>query len=154
MPIVDYPLTLVGSLREPRPFLPLKIISLHNHNSTYARGVVDPGAGTTLIPYHIADELGLDIENGKQGTGPTAGGELQVYFHPLRIQVLAIDNNGEVDSNDIIMNIPPKDFAVSSNKKFPPTILLGIKDFLEPYVLTIDYPGRVFSIRKPAEPSR
>jgi hypothetical protein len=33
-------------------------------------------------------------------------------------------------------------------------VILGEKDFLKDYVLTIDYPGKKFSIRKPAKPAK
>lgn len=67
--------------------------------------MIDPGAGTTLIPYYIANELGFDITKGKQAKTQTAGGELLVYFHALTIQVLAMDDNGKVDSSDVIINV-------------------------------------------------
>lgn len=151
MPIIDYPLRSVGSLGELRAFLPLKVTSLKTNISYEVEGVVDPGAGTTLIPYYIANELGFDITTGKQVIAPTAGGELLVYFHACKIQVLSIDDDGNVDSSDVIINLPTNYFAFSSKEKFPPVLLLGIKDFLEQYVLTFDYPRRVFSIQKPAE---
>jgi hypothetical protein len=62
-----------------------------------------------------------------------------------------MDNNGNVTESDIVIRISPRRMGIINNL---PVVLLGVNDFLKRYILKIDYPRQVFSIRFPTKPQR
>ena len=58
-----------------------------------------------------------------------------------------MDSAGRVKDN-VILTIPDKGKYIGVLEGCP-FVLLGVKDFLKKYVLTVDYSQQVFSIRKP-----
>lgn len=147
MPIVDYPFQAQGKFSEPSPILPLRIINPKNSFEYLTWGLVDTGATSSTIPDYIAIALGHDPTKGKLCPGFTGSGPTNVYEHTCRIEILEMDSAGRVKDN-VILTIPDKGKYIGVLEGCP-FVLLGVKDFLKKYVLTVDYSQQVFSIRKP-----
>lgn len=137
---------MVDPFTEAQPLLPLRIINPHSGLSIRTWGVIDTGAKTTLIPKGIADDLKHDWQKGVAVKGPTAGGELRAYQHTFEIDVLGMDVQGKVDEGIVEAVIPRQQIPVADFQM----VLVGVKEFLRNYILEIDYPQRVFSLRKAA----
>ena len=145
MPIVDYPFQAQGTFSEPKPILPIKITNPHNDFVFFSWGLIDTGADSTAIPGWIAKKLGHDIKSGKLSDCIAGGGLIRIYEHTCCIDILSMDKNGRVDDNNMAITIPDGRIGVLEHLPF---VLLGVNDFLRNYVLTIDYPKQVFSIRQ------
>ena len=146
MPIVDYPFQAQGVFSQPSPILPILITNPHDGSQFRTWGLVDTGAMATVIPGFIARIIGHNVENVAPSSGHGAGGQLTVYPHTCSIEILLIDSNGNVNENVIAIRIPPRNVGVINGL---PGVLLGVNDFLKMYVLRIDYPRKIFSIRHP-----
>jgi hypothetical protein len=75
----------------------------------------------------------------------TAGGITAAYPHTSKIQILEMLPNGRAGSK-VLYTIPdtPIDFAKGCQ-----TFLLGARKFLSKFILTVNYPQKFFSLRKP-----
>ena len=151
MPIVDYPFQAQGVFSEPSPILPILITNPHTGTNFRTWGLVDTGAAATVIPAYIARTIGHDVEVVAPAFGRGVGGQVNVYAHTFSIEILSMDGNGKVNENDIVITIPPCRIGVTSNVD---RVLLGVHDFLKRYILKIDYPRQIFSIRHPRPPRR
>lgn len=151
MPIVDYPFQAQGKFSQPSPILPILITNPHNGSQFRTWGLLDTGAIATVIPGFIARIIGHNVENVASFSGNGAGGQLTVYPHACYIDILAMDSNGNVNEEDIVIRIPLHNVGVI-NGLFG--VLLGVNDFLKRYIVKIDYPRQVFSIRHPIPPQR
>ena len=132
-----------GKYPEGAPFLPLQIINPNNGLRMNEWGLIDTGAKTTYIPRSVADNLGHKLEKGQRAQGPTAGGQAQVYLHTFEINIIGMDDQGNVDYGDIRIKISMQLIPVGENV---PVILLGVKELLNRCVLGIDYPHQTLSI--------
>ena len=144
MPIRNFPIQAAGPFSVPSPVLPIVIRNPANNFPFQTWALIDTGADRTAIPGFIARRLGHEIGQGKYSCGCTASGNADVYAHTCRIDILGIDNKGE-PNNKTIITIPDRPIDVIENLH---CVLLGVSDFLCDYVLEIDYPAKVFSIRR------
>lgn len=148
MPIVEYPFRIPStSYSIPKPAVPIIIINPNNGFTCRTWGLIDTGADASAIPEFIAKSLGHNIrdEKVKRDTHWGIGGDVAVYLHTCRINILRSSPDGIVDDT-IVVTIPKRKVAVIPGLH---TVILGEKDFLEKYILNIDYPRQAFSIRKP-----
>jgi len=145
MPIIEYPFQAKGFTKL-SPILPIIIVNPDNGFVFPTWGLIDTGADDTSIPEHIAKKLGHDIKSVRPYSGYAAGGIIDVYKHTFSIDILSMNENGQVNENDTIIKISRRRIGVISDLH---CVLLGVEDFLKKYVVTIDYPRQVFSIRKP-----
>ena len=134
MPIVDYPFQAQGVFSQSSPILPILITNPHNGANFQTWGLVDTGAMATVIPGFIARSIGHNIT---------------VYPHTCSIDIWSIDNNGNVNENDVVIRIPSRSMGVINDCN---CVLLGVNDFLKRYILKVNYPRKVFSIRHPRPP--
>jgi len=149
MPIVDYPFQAQGVFSQSSPILPILITNPHNGANFQTWGLVDTGAMATVIPGFIARSIGHNIENVAPFHGAGAGGQITVYPHTCSIDIWSIDNNGNVNENDVVIRIPSRSMGVINDCN---CVLLGVNDFLKRYILKVNYPRKVFSIRHPRPP--
>ena len=139
MPIRDYHFTTVDEVS--RPMLLVRIFNPKDPTK-YTQPIsakVDPGTDVSIFPSGVAEELDIDLSHAKKVkvTGVMTTGEGRVS--KARIEVLEPDHSlisGATQTSDICF--------VESSCLF----LLGA-NFLKPFVLTIDYPNKVFSITRP-----
>jgi predicted aspartyl protease len=149
MSIINYPFQAETPLfPQPQPLLPLRIINPHSRLDMRTWGLIDTGAKTTHIPRSIAESLKHECEKGTLVKVPTAGGEVKAYLHTFAIHILGMDMDGIVNESNVEAVIAEQPIAVSDLCSI---VLLGVKEFLAHYILEIDYPKQVFSLRRPTE---
>jgi len=147
MPIKDYPFTTVAS-GVSRPMLWIKVTNPTTHLGFFALAIVDTGADNCLFPAPIATYLGHNLESVPPKIMKTASGSTFAYPHTSRVDILEMLPNGMYGTN-ILYSVPntPIDFAKGCQ-----FFLLGRRNFLNKFVLTIHYPRQIFSIRFPTQP--
>jgi predicted aspartyl protease len=117
-----------------RPCLEVILENPHTGKKVRCIGLIDTGADECAIPAGYAPLLGHNFEKGTKVKGiGTAGGETDAYAHTM------------------IVNIP--NFSTSEvSIHFMSglgVVLLGVKNFLSNFVLTVDYKKKKFSLQKP-----
>ncbi len=151
MPIINYPFTRLGPDSPFHPFLIIEVVNRQNGFSQQMPALIDTGADECTIPGFYAGKLGFALEKGKRKDIFTAGGESKAYGHRCTINIFARVGTIEkpiVDYNNVVITIRNVflDFASDLKSLYA---LMGVENFLSEYILTIDYPRQVFSIRKP-----
>ena len=134
MPIRNIPFDGVS------PYLPIRIINPSNGKAVRTHGLVDTGASSCAFPGHIAALLGHDLTKGKKQNANSAGGTAESYAHTTTIEIYDFQDNRLFVVNKVTVGYMPK---LSVN-------LLGVENFLAGFQLTVDYPGKRFSIRQGA----
>jgi hypothetical protein len=119
----------------------------HNNFDYKTWAIIDTGADTTVIPEYIAKSLYHDIRNPKvrRDTSFGIGGAVEVYMHTFSMEILYSDSAGKIDPNKVVIKIPPKKFPVVPDLHI---VILGQNDFLKKYVLIVNYPRYIFSVKK------
>jgi hypothetical protein len=103
-------------------------------------GLIDTGADECAVPAYIASIIGHNLSGGggkqiRTGNGLTTAFSHTTWleiFHPATHQLLFTTADTSID---FLPNLH--------------MILLGVKSFLSQFILTVDYPQKNFSIRKP-----
>jgi hypothetical protein len=150
MPIFNYPFRIPPGYSVAKPVVPVIIVNPENGFDYSTWALIDTGADTTVIPEDIAKTLYHDVRNPRAKRDKTfgIGGEVDVYMHTFSIKILFSDPAGKIDHNRVAIKIPKRTFAVVPNLHI---VILGEQDFLKNYVLTINYPRQIFSIKKPTK---
>jgi predicted aspartyl protease len=145
MPIEHYPFTQIAPDFS-RPMLWIRVSNAHSDTpGILVRAVVDTGADECAFPASIATQLGHQLHKGvTRKTVRTASGKTQAFSHTSRVEVLTIRADG-LPGTRVLYTLPetPIDFIQGCE-----SFLLGSRNFLKPFVLTIDYPAEVFSIQR------
>lgn len=144
-----------------RPYLPVTIINPANTLDDFTWAMIDTGADRSAFPEYIAKKIYHDIKNKKVKTDyiETAGGCIKVYKHTFTVEVHAMSLAGTnikiggpvIKIPNMFVDVVPLTTENEYKEKVHTSfnqILLGVEDFMEEYVLTIDYPNRTFSFRK------
>ncbi len=139
MPIIEFPFVKFSPDALGRPILPVKIHNPHTGNSFITWGIVDTGADECAIPATLANELGHTLEKGSQKRVSTGAGPNTAFAHTTKIDILSLQEA-------VLYSIEetPVDFMPNLH-----CVLLGVRNFLNHFILTIDYPNQKFSIRYP-----
>jgi hypothetical protein len=141
MPLDWCPLTLCnGGIF--RAILEVKIINPVTGDSQKTYGIIDTGADQCAVPADFAQLLGHNLSAGTNRKIATGNGETTAYGHTTRIEIF---RPGLLDPVYTIQDTPI-DFMPNL-----PVVLLGVENFLNNFVLTIDYPSKQFSIKKPTQ---
>jgi hypothetical protein len=147
--IRDYPFTKRKEyeqwLSKKAPYLPVRLTNPITNASIIFWGLIDNGASSCILPQRHAENIGIVIEEGIPISGPTAAGECTGSLCSCCLEILAIDSCGEANNAQTVITLPKGQFVFSLCAPIP---LLGVKEFLKDYILTIDYPRQVFSIYK------
>jgi hypothetical protein len=143
MPILDYPFVDIFGL--PKPALPVVLENPANGFDHFTWALIDTGADYTVIPEFIAKNLYHNIRDKSVQTDICLGisGPATAYYHTFRLNVLGADQKGNISEKTVI-RISKRLFAVVPHLH---TMVLGERDFLKKYVLIINYPKKIFSIR-------
>lgn len=142
MPIKNTPFTTIeDSIR--RPYLSVKIINPCTGKSYKTYGLVDTGADECAVPASIAKIIGHDLQAGEPKDIDTGNGTTIAYKHITQIEIY------HTITHELLYTIKdtPIDFMPNLHM-----FLLGANNFLSKFILNIDYPKQVFSIKYP-EPS-
>jgi predicted aspartyl protease len=139
MPVIDHALRSL-SAGDPllKPFLDVRYINPHSGLSIKSTALIDTGADNCILPIDFAELLDHTIEKGEPADFVGISGHVQrLYKHTMQIQI---------DGHDF--STPNVMIAFSPTTKHP---ILGVKTFLSHFVLTINYPGKTFSLKLPTQ---
>jgi predicted aspartyl protease len=127
---MDFPFTQLSPSDMSRPWLAVTIINPHSGKEVNVLGLIDTGADECALPATYASILGHDLQAGRRKEIRTGNGITSAYAHTSRLRV-----------NDFVIEETLIDFM--PNLSVP---LLGTKNFLSHFILTVDYPKRTFSL--------
>ena len=134
-----------GAGHSSRPVVPICITNPQTSKRVYAFALVDTGAEACVFPARIRAALGLRAADGIKRRIGTVTGAGQALEYTVKVDIFGLGPRGQlVNLNKIIHSkTVPVNFA--RNLK---CFLIGVKDFLEDFVVTIDYERQVFSLAK------
>lgn len=144
MPIRDYPFSIVGD-GPARPMLWVRLTNPDTGLSFEALATVDTGADVCVFPAGIATVLGHRLQSVAPNQMGGVGGGTCAWPHTSKVEILNIKADGTVGSrvlytaSNILIDFSPT----------CPVFLLGTKNFLSNFVLTVDYYRQTLSLRKP-----
>ena len=128
-----------------RPWLFIRLTNPDTSRTFDTVGLVDSGADECCMPASYADLLGHNLSAGTEKKINTGNGITTAYAHTCTVEIL--------DTNLLFKGEQRTVYTIEETLiDFMPNLhcaLLGVGSFLNRFVLTIDYPGEVFSIRKP-----
>ena len=133
MPVRNYPFSATRPGGIARPLLPVTIINPENGNRIKVLALIDTGADECALPASFAPILGHDLQAGERKKINTVNGMTVAYRHSTRIEI-----EGFTTQEALIDFLP--------NLFIP---LLGMKNFLGNFILTINYPKKTFSLQRP-----
>jgi predicted aspartyl protease len=139
MPISNFPFTDIGD-GFARPFLLTRIVNPLNGYNVLCFGLVDTGADDCAVPASFAKSLGHDLLAGSIRGIDTGNGTASAYAHTVKFEILHPVSQKPLYA----IQDTPVDFMQNL-----PLVLLGTKNFLSRFILTIDYPRKSFSIKHP-----
>jgi hypothetical protein len=145
MPIKDYPFLLTSVNSPARPMLAIRITNPDTGLFIDTYGLIDTGADDCAIPASLAKSLGHNLTAGNIKEVGITSGIVKVYSHSCTIEIFNTTKlaNGHFETVYTLPNTPI-DFMPNLQ-----CVLLGTKSFLKKFVLTINYPKRLFSLRMP-----
>jgi predicted aspartyl protease len=130
MLIENYPFIVTRPGDLARPYLPIIIINPENQKQLNAYALIDTGADECALPASFAPLLGHNLQSGSIKRVCTENGISIAYSHTICLTVF------NFTSDNVLVDFMP-------NLHIP---LLGVKNFLNRFVLKIDYPNKKFSI--------
>jgi len=134
MPVEYRPFRKNGADPNAKPWLGIEIENPHTGKKIKCEGLIDTGATECCFPEHFASMLGHELLSGEKINLGTAGGATDAYMHSTMIHIPGFSTNR----------------CKVSFVKGLKTPLLGIKSFLSNFfILTIDYPRKIFSLKLP-----
>jgi len=109
--------------------------------------LIDTGADSIVVPGFVAKILrhNVDHKSVKKVKCAGVGGSAETFYHTFRINVLSLSPSGVV-SDKVAVKISKRELAVAPGLH---VVLLGVNDFLGKYLLSIDYPKKMFSVKSP-----
>ncbi len=141
MPIRDIPFTCPdGEIC--RPILAIRLVNPASAKGLVTYGLVDTGADECAVPASFAPLLGYDLKSGKQKEIMTGNGLTIAYSHPVKIEIY------HPQTAELLYHVPDSEIDFLSGLGI---VLLGVHSFLNRFILHIDYPQQVFSIRYPSK---
>ena len=122
----------------------IRVANPHTNTKVVIQALVDTGADSCAFPADIAGQLGHNLESVPAKPVFTASGQTETFAHTSRVDILEMRPDG-LAGDKVLYTIDdtPIDFIRGCDD-----FLLGVRDFLDEFVLTIDYPRQRFSIRK------
>jgi len=133
MAIRNYPFSIIRSGDISRPYLPVTILNPDTNMEIKVYALVDTGADECAFPASFAPLLGHNLQAGQMKRVHTGNGITIAYSHTSRIIIEGFS------TQDVLVDFMP-------NLNIP---LLGVKSFLGNFILTIDYPNKLFSLTLP-----
>lgn len=130
MDIINVPFTIIRAGDIPRPILPLILKNPTNGQQLRTYGLIDTGADDCAFPAGYAIMTGHEYLLGTVKEVGTGNGKTIAYAHTICLEVF----NYKIDN--ILIDFCPN-LTIG---------LLGVKNFLKYFVLTIDYKKQIFSL--------
>lgn len=141
MSLVDYPFLLWADGLY-RPTFQIRIINPHTGLSQKGYGLIDTGADECAVPASYAALLGHNLQAGTPKTVSTGNGPTNAYAHTTSFEIFD-PSTGQIAYT---INSTPIDFMPNLH-----VILIGVNSFLSKFIVRIDYPNKIFSIKDPKE---
>ncbi len=139
MPIEKHPFTAPrGGFC--RPYLSVRITNPDTNLSVDTIGLIDTGADDCALPASYAVLLGHNLSKGNRRSVRTGNGTTVAYQHTMKFEILNPTDRSVV----YVIDATPVDCLKDLR-----TVLLGVKNFLSKFVLTVDYTKKIFSIKYP-----
>ncbi|MFA6217703.1 MAG: hypothetical protein WDL87_08665 [Candidatus Omnitrophota bacterium] len=113
-----------------RMWLPVTITNPITNKNIRVFGLIDTGADECALPAVYASQLGHNLQAGKEKEINTGNGITIAYSHTVSIK------SYEFSSKETLIDFMPNLFVP----------LLGVKSFLNHFILTVNYPCQVFSL--------
>jgi len=125
----------------------IRVYNSHKEDTPFfeAAALIDTGADDCVFPAKVANSIGHILKRAIPKPMKTAGGSTVAYPHRCKIEVMDILANGRA-GNKVLYTI--EDTPIDFSELCEP-FLLGVKSFLGKFILNIDYPKQVFSLRNP-----
>lgn len=133
MPIRNFPFSATRPGDVPRPYLPITLINPATKNRLKVMALIDTGADECALPASFAPILGHSLQSGQVKQVNTGNGVTVAYAHTVRIEIKRFA------TKNVLIDFMP-------NLHIP---LLGVKSFLSHFVLNVNYPKKMFSLRFP-----
>ena len=133
MPVRNYPFSVIRSGDLARPYLPVTIINPDTEKQVRVYALIDTGADECAFPGSFAPLLGHNLQAGQVKRISAGNGITTAYSHTTRIIIEGFS------TQDVLVDYMP-------NLNIP---LLGVKSFLSNFILTVDYPNKIFSLALP-----
>ena len=130
--VINMPFSRLSLEDIPRPWLPVIIVNPMTGKEVKVLGLIDTGADECAMPASYANILGHNLQLGSPKEINTGNGLTTAYSHTSSIK-----GRGFLITETLIDFMP--------NLSVP---LLGTKNFLSHFVLTVDYPKQKFSLRQ------
>ncbi len=115
-----------------RPYIFVTVMNPENSKSLSIYALIDTGADECCFPIEYAQILGHDFKKGNSKKIMSANGISEVYSHTNRIYI-----EGYM-TKDILIDF-------SETLKTP---LLGVRNFLCDFILTVNYPQKYFILEQ------
>jgi len=115
-----------------RPYLKVRYINPRASMNTLAWALIDTGADNCVLPASYAEILGHNLEAGEKTIIGGVSGENVAYKHTMKIEIPGFSTE-EV----LILFVEGL-----------PQPLLGVKNFLSHFKLTVDFPNECFSLER------
>lgn len=137
MPIKNYPFTTIWKGAPAGAYIPINLINPNTGLRTSSLARVDTGADECAMPAKLTIPLKHEFTKGEKKFIRTASNKTEVaYAHNSIVELLSM--NGK-----LLYTIKKVPIDFMPGLRIP---LLGVKHFLDQFVLRIDYPKKVFSI--------
>jgi len=152
MPIQSYPFLLPTQNgaqiygQNSRPFLWVRITNPANGRAVITLALIDTGADACAFPAETACALGHDLHSVPYKKIHTANRETNAFPHTSRLEILDVNPDGSENKDRVLYTIAEQLIDYTEGLG---AFLLGRKDFLERFVVKIDYPKQKFSLRLP-----
>lgn len=130
MDIIEKPFTIIRVGDIARPILPLTIKNPCTGHVMRTIGLIDTGADECAFPASYASLTGHDLLAGQQKEIGTGNGRTVAYTHTISLEI----NDYKID-NVLVDFMPNLHIG-----------LLGVRNFLKEFILTINYPEQNFSL--------
>lgn len=144
MKVDRFPFISLGGIA--RPMLWVRISTVDGAKRTRSLlAKVEPGADACFFPSDVAEELGYNLKSAVPVGIETIIGTGKAYLHRSIIEILEMLPDGSAGER-VLYRIPEVLICFVENSK---SFVLGARDFLSSFVLTVDYSKQFFSLTSP-----
>jgi predicted aspartyl protease len=115
-----------------RPWFRVTIVNPHTSKKIRVMGLIDTGADECALPASYASLLGHNLQLGISKEINTGNGKTVAYSHTVKMETAGFTIDETLIDFMPNLNVP----------------LLGVRSFLSGFILTINYPEKIFSLDK------